>query len=348
MKSAIITINDYDNYGNRLQNYAMQKALENVGCDVDTIDFQDGISKSVNFNVWLYNLFNYKKAPQRRFRLFKRFTKDNINVIKKNSKSVNTNNYDLFVCGSDQIWNPDFAGFDYYFGGFVPKNKLFSYAASFGVDSIDGDYRKKCKKLLERFSAISVRENSGAFIINEITNQNAICNVDPTLLMEKNDWKLLEKKPNYNVPSKYICVYTLGEQSDEVKNYINELSLSLNCEVISLKDKDRNGIWYATGPSEFLWLIDHSYAVITDSFHGTVFSVIFNKPVVISNRIDSRKSMGSRIDSLLSVLDLKGRRMEELQIENVMAYDYSNCYKNIQTQKEISYNYLKKIIISKR
>ena len=348
MKSAIITINDYDNYGNRLQNYAMQKALENVGCDVDTIDFQDGISKYANLNVWLYNLFNYKKAPQRRFRLFKKFTKDNINVIKKNSKSVNTNNYDLFVCGSDQIWNPDFAGFDYYFGSFVPKNKLFSYAASFGVDSIDGDYRKKCKKLLERFSAISVRENAGAFIINDITNQNAICNVDPTLLLDKNDWKLLEKKPNYNVPSKYICVYTLGEQSDEVKNYINKLSLSLNCEVISLKDKDRNENWYATGPSEFLWLIDHSYAVITDSFHGTVFSVIFNKPVVISNRIDSLKSMGSRIDSLLSVLDLKGRRMEELQIENVMAYDYSNCYKNIQTQKEISYNYLKTIIISKR
>lgn len=348
MKSAIITINDYDNYGNRLQNYALQKALENVGCDVDTIDFQDGISKSVNLNIWLYNLINYKKDPQRRFRLFKNFTKDNINVIKKKSDYVNTNNYDLFVCGSDQIWNPDFAGFNYYFGSFVPKNKLFSYAASFGVDSVDGDYREKCKKLLERFSVISVRENSGASIIREITNQNVVCNVDPTLLLDKNDWKLLERKPNYTVPSKYIFVYFLGEQSKEVKTYIKKLSLSLNCEVIGLKGKDRDKIWYETGPSEFLWLMDHSYAVVTDSFHGTVFSVIFNKPVVISNRIDSRKSMGSRIDSLLSVLDLKGRRMEELQIENVMAYDYSNCYKNLQIQKEISYNYLKTIIISER
>ena len=212
--------------------------------------------------------------------------------------------FDYFVAGSDQIWNPNFPfNLDFNFLTFCEKNKRISYSGSFGVDSIPEEYQERYINYLNGFSRLTVREYTGQRIVNELIGENARVVVDPTLLLNQESWRLFSKKPHWLKMKRYVLVYFLGET-----NTLQELQDSLGdefskLEIINIHDKHLI-IPYAITPDEFIWLIDNADLVITDSFHGTVFSILMETPFIHSLR-KGGLNMSSRVDSLFRLVGLE-------------------------------------------
>ena len=181
--------------------------------------------------------------------------------------------FDYYLCGSDQVWNPLYHK-PSYFATFAAKEKRVSYAASFGISALPEQYACKYKDYLNDMQHISVREQTGAEIVQQLTGKDAISLVDPTLMLDKNNWKSISKKPKFNIESKYLLTYFLGTISEETDSYIKKIAEENHLQIISLHKFAKNDYWYYTGPSEFIWLIENASLVCTDSFHASVFSVI--------------------------------------------------------------------------
>lgn len=213
--------------------------------------------------------------------------------------------------GSDQIWNSSTLYVDpMYYLRFAPKNKRIAFSPSFGRDFI-ADYNKdKIQKWVSDFSAISVREDSGVPLIKSLTGKDAIQIVDPTLLIDGDSWrKILRLKGN---EGKYILAYFLDKPSFKALEVIKELKSHLNCKVIGIPylfdDMNYCDQVVPTGPIDFLELIDNATVVLTDSFHGTAFSINLHTPFYVFGReYGSAHSQNSRVDSILRKMNMIGR-----------------------------------------
>ena len=250
------------------------------------------------------------------------------------------NKYDYFICGSDQVWNYNFKTFnESMFLDFSPKEKNIAYAASFGIDKIENEYKNMFKEGMNNFKAISVRENEGKKIINDLDKSiNVDVVLDPTLLIDKMSWKKIAKRPNLNVPQKYILVYMLGKDS---MNYdaINKIAQEKGWSIINIMDKDSE--YYSVSPSEFLYLEQNATLICTDSFHSCVFGLIFNRPFVVFDRIDKNNNMSSRLDTLLDKFKLDNRKFNGNSITNDnINHDYSKAYEVLKEEKEKSIKFL--------
>ncbi len=317
MKIAIITITNGANYGNRLQNYATQYFLEkNFDCICETL--------KNNSSTLVYSLRNKlkKKIISPREEIFNQFNEQYIHFsnisISNWSREKKLKDYDIFLCGSDQIWNSSFKENDKAnFGYFIKTKPVISFAASFGTDEIEKNKKKKYAKYLNHLSGISVREEKGSEIVKELINKPCEVLVDPTMLLNASEWESLMKKPSV-MPTKYILTYFLGNVSKERKAKIEKYAKENDCEIINLMDK--NGKYYNMGPSEFLYLEKNAFLVCTDSFHSCVFAILFNTPFLIFDREDVMVNMNSRINTLLQKFHLEHHRFanqmnrEELQI----------------------------------
>lgn len=343
--SAIITICDNNNYGNRLQNYALSKVLDNLG--VNNVTLWDKNRNNLKSNIKLIiKLLLCRINPKfKRNVLFQIFTCKNTNVKYvdlNNLKSLN-NNFDYFVVGSDQIWNYNFKyAQDKDFLKFADYDKTISYAPSFGISEIDDEWKDKISDGLNHIKHLSVRENQGANIIRELSNREAQVVLDPTLLLSKEEWFKIEKKPKKMIKKKYILTYFLGKKSEQLKCELKSLSIDNNLEVINLNDmEDKN--FYSCGPSEFLYLFNHAELILTDSFHACVFSMIFNKPFYVFDRNSKGlKSMNSRLDTLLTTFKQEQRKVTSLEnIENVFECDYKQSYEILKIKQEESLDFLK-------
>ena len=305
-KVAIMTINSL-NFGNRLQNFALQKTIESLGYSVETIRrtgyLWDDNSLTTKIGDTIKRFLGTQKG------LFIRFDKQNITyssyIASPNyiNDSID-NEYDYFVVGSDQVWNPYYS---HRVGStdlllFTPGRKRISYAASFGVDAIPFEKKENFRSALKDFKAISVRESSGVAIVNELINKEAFLALDPTLLLNKTEWEKISVKPRTEPRNRYILVYTLGELPAYIESYINEHSKKNGLTVYDISQRSTTRKNTAIGPSEFLWLIDHADHVVTDSFHATVFSIIFHIKVRTFQR--EGLDMSSRIRSLAEMLDV--------------------------------------------
>ena len=347
-KIGILTLNSNNNFGNKLQNYALKKSLEKFNYNVDTL--------------WFYNSFKTHYAPLiklilpinkkiRRENLFENFTKKYLN--RKYYLNYNINNlYDKFVVGSDQVWNYNFKGvrnnFNRYFLDFADKEKNISYAASISVDSIDKDFEKKFENNLKNIKSISVREEKSEKQLKQITKRKDIQTlVDPTMLLTATEWENISIQPkqlkNYK-GKKYILNYFLGELSQERKNEIQRIAQENNCYIISILDK--NDPFYITGPSEFLWLEKNAFLICTDSFHSSVFAILFDRPFLVFERENKGwSSMNSRIDTLLSKFKLEDRRFNDKKItEENLKHDYTEAYKILEKERKKSEEFLKKAL----
>lgn len=326
MKIAILTIVDYNNYGNRLQNYALQNVLEKLGHDVVTVrnyhQFKPNVTtiqkirKLFSFS-WLKGKVDYvinkRKQQQRdkaRVSNFLNFTNKYINESQQAYYNVNDdygefNDFDCFVVGSDQVWNYQFRRFsDIDFAGFTSKPKI-SYAASFGVSSIPSRLERFYKTGLSNFFAISVRETAGKELIKSLINKEPFVALDPTLLLSKDEWKSLTVNyPAYN--EEYILLYFLGEPELETKEYIEYLSTKYNLKIKILGNPSDKDLWSAD-PFDFVNLFAQAKIVLTDSFHACVFSIIFNKNFEVFERNGTNGSMNSRMDTLLHDFHLENR-----------------------------------------
>ena len=195
------------------------------------------------------------------------------------------------------------------------------------------------KKELKKFKAISVREEAGKKIAKELTKREDIeVLVDPTMLLKKDEWEKLEKKPKkLETGKKYILNYFLGEISKEKKDAIENFAKENGYEIINILDT--KSPFYKTGPSEFLYLVHNAEIVFTDSFHACVFSILYNKPFYVIERVaKGMKNMNSRIDTLLNKMGLQNRKFEsviETNCEDI--YEEVNKKLNIEREKALSF-----------
>lgn len=344
-KAAIITICDNTNYGNRLQNYALHETLNKLNINNVTLwdksenTYRKKLVLLVKKVLAISNI-KYKKSV-----LFQKFTLKNISnnyVDLKKLKKIN-DQFDYFIVGSDQIWNYNFGyAEDKDFLRFADYNKTISYAPSFGISNIDETWKERISSGLNHIKYLSVRENQGAKIIKELINRDTEVVLDPTLLLSKEEWCQIQKKPKKMIKEKYILTYFLGAKSEKLNNEIKKLQQDNDLKVININDlKDKN--FYACGPSEFLYLFNHAELILTDSFHACVFSMIFNKPFYVFNRSTvGMKNMNSRLDTLLSTFEQEERKINSLEyIKDVFSCDYERSYKILKIKQKESLNFLK-------
>lgn len=350
-KVGIVTISDYTNYGNRLQNYALYKYLKNYNLDVETIQNIDGFyndNKKLIFKQKIKDFikrFLIFKISFRRYLAFANFNKNikfSAIMIDKDHISSDLNKYyDYFVVGSDQVWNPTFGRMsDIDLLNFASSEKRISYAASIAVDKIPKEDEARAKEAFNKFKKISVREDKGKEIVENLTGRKDVeVLVDPTLLLDSLEWEKLEKKPK-KLKNKYIFTYFLGDVSKERKKEIENFALKNECELIDILDC--NSKYYDCGPSEFLYLINHAFLVCTDSFHASVFSLIFNKPFVVYNREQKNcVNMNSRIETLLNKFDIMQRKYNGKLSNDILKYDYSNAYKKLKEERVKTEKFIK-------
>lgn len=375
MKIGIITIVGYNNYGNRLQNYATQEVLKSLGCDAETIINIPCDSGTLKSNIYKYSHILKKalkmpikesffkvidilkrKAPkfdetgidkknkqlnELRVNAFKEFSSK---YIKKTPYVITPNyipvgigeQYDFFVVGSDQVWNPIYrAGAPAInFLTFAPSEKRISYSVSFGISELPEKFVRQYTQLLSGMAHISVREETGAAIIEELIGETVDVLVDPTMMLSKEQWLAISKKAIHKPEKPYLLTYFLGEMTRDCKEMIDKIVKEKGMVVVNLADSE-DAKYYTADPSEFLDYIHSSEIFLTDSFHGTVFSILLEKAFIVFDRISTHSSMYSRIDTLLSKFNLMQRKAENIHnVNNIFTNDYTDLYTTLEKERK--------------
>lgn len=352
-KIGIVTINDNSNYGNRLQNYALEKLIRKQNFDVETIK-----NKSVynnlykknniyykliikNFFIWIKHIFD------KRDRCFKKFNK---NIKFSNFYFFNWNKglsarYDYFIVGSDQVWNPTIKRLtDFEILKFARPEQRIAFSASFGINKLPNKYNEKVSKELKQFKAISVREEVGKEIVKGLTGRKDIeVLLDPTMLLTLEDWKKVIKEPEKKIAKKYILIYFLGTISEKRKKEIERIAELNECQVINILDKEDQ--FYDSGPGEFLYLEKNAFLICTDSFHSSVFAILFHRPFVVFKREDKEENMNSRLETLLQKFNLEECWFNEIITKKQLECNYTNVDKVLNTERKKAEKFLKESII---
>lgn len=377
MKIGIITQPLDINFGGILQNYALQKVLVSMGHEVYTINRSRSEAPQVyNSNLYKRIVFHLRQLIKRIVRIpahqtYKeyicirsnciRFVQENIKITEdyKNQKAfnaiINKYDFDAYVVGSDQIWRPGFSHNIYNdYLDFCQKKmniKRVAYAASFGVNEweYNEEQTKECRRLVDLFDAVSVREDSGVDLCRDYLNVDALHVLDPTLLLEKDDYiKLIEKNGVEKSNGNLFC-YIL-DQNYEIDNLINEVENKTSLIAFQVKAPKyyyihKKGVdindYIIPSPIKWLRAFMDAKMVITDSFHGCVFSIIFNKPFWV---LDNKSRGNARFDSLLKIFNLESRRIilgnyEDVDLNSRINWDEVNIIK--KEWKYRSLNFLK-------
>lgn len=354
-KIGIITINDFNNYGNRLQCYATQEILKKMGVEPENIfNMKQTPSVKSIIKKRIKQILKYKGADIE-YRREANFNEFNKNIIFSKFKIINNkyderinDYYDNFLVGSDQVWNPEFeTTIDASFLKFVKNNKKKnSFAASFGISKLPTENIQKYKERISEFNNISVREEAGKDIINKQLNikKDVQVLIDPTMLLSIDEWNLIAMKPkNIKKDKKYILNYFLGKLSNERKKEIEKVAKDNNCKIINILDK--NDPFYISGPSEFLWLEAHAFLICTDSFHSAVFAILNQKPFIVFEREDvSYKSMNSRLETLLKKFKMEDRYYDGKITNKYLISNYREAFEILEKEKKKSREYLEKVL----
>ena len=347
---AVITLADFNNYGNRLQNYALEKLIVEMGYEVDSIvPYRPNIIKeAVKTVVRKKDVpFTQKMLQLKRLNNFLSFDKKYAHTYSINDNDFHTipiENYDCFISGSDQVWNPDWADYTYdkMFLRFCPVNQRISYAASFGVDEIPDKWREKYAVGLSEFHYLSVREKNAVEIVESLIGKKCEKVLDPTMLLDRYMWDEIKKVPKKVHGKNYILTYFLGEKTNSINAELMKYSQMYHCDIINLLDLKDNA--YAAAPDEFIGLISEAKLIMTDSFHATVFSIIYERPFVVYNRKGIGSKMGARLSSLLEMCGLLERKSERIRREQLFDCDFTDAKKAIEQEKEHSIKFLKSAV----
>jgi hypothetical protein len=366
-KVGLVTICDYQNYGNRLQNYAAQEVIKSLGCQVNTIvnvqkvgDQNENKKKYWELSLILMNVKNklwYEmnkakiiRSRNEKINAFENFTNEHIVetdfiITDTDYNHTHLDKYDFFLVGSDQVWNPNYRyGSPIDFLRFAPKEKRIAYAPSFGVSSISDEYVDDYKKWILEMDSLSVREEAGAKIIKDLTGRSAVVLVDPTLMLSKEKWLSLSKKAKNKPAKKYLLTYFLGAKTKELKKIIKKITLENDLEVVNLADIEYLKT-YSADPAEFIDYINSSSVFLTDSFHGAVFSILLEKPFIVFNRNGNIPSMSSRIDMLLSTFKLLSRKWEAINKNaDIFNVDFQHIPSILEFERKKAFNYLRKAL----
>lgn len=314
-----VTLYDNSNIGNRLQCYALYKLLADRNCEVtllrDRKEYQPNGKEILKNQIkHILGMFGNKKYG-RKYEMWKggfprraamqHFSETYLGKVidaSEGTEGIDFSAYDLGIVGSDQVWHhwhEDDEELSYFYLEFLPPEKRAAYAASFGFDHFRSDDIQLHKKGLQEMHYISCREARGCELVKELTGRDALHVLDPTLILDAAEWKKLENDASSYAKMQrgYVFIYFLGNINDEYKHEIEKHTAGKKIvDFGNLADEDIA----ACGPVEFLYLIDHADYVITDSFHCTVFSILFHKPfTVVRRQQEGFNKMFGRIEELL-------------------------------------------------
>lgn len=326
MKIKTITCHNVYNPGASLQAYALASYLRQLGHDVQNIDYQPGylrhypltgVPENSRFNrpglrlayqVTKFPRRLWERLTSRRKKAFDRFTAHYLPLTKQTYRSWEAlasapPDADLYIAGSDQIWNPVFQnGKDpAFFLDFVPEGKKrISYAASFAVEELSEEDQNRMQPLLQRLDAVSVRERSAVTILEKMGIRS--CQVmDPVFLLKRSHWERLAVHP---AEEGYILVYDF-DRSPVMSAIVKELAAKTGRKLVSLFPMEgADEVWQDAGPLEFLGAIQNAGIVLSNSFHATAFSLIFQKEFYVINR---EEKINTRMRDLLGVVELENR-----------------------------------------
>lgn len=361
-KIGIVTLHGYHNYGNHLQNLATKYILEKLGFDAFTTivrqpekkitDKLQGLSKEkiykllnskLNIKKRIYNTKN-RKIINNRKNYFKDFSEKYLSerfyTLHNSEDMKELDTYSYFITGSDQVWNPVYySNLPIYFLTFTDRSKRIAYSPSISRDKLPEEYHVTYKKWLEDMNVISVRENAGANIIKDLTGMEVPVLADPTLLLTKDEWLSISKRAKNRPDTPYILTYFLGGPTPETKERLNKIAKEKNMTIINLGDITEADT-YKTGPSEFLDYINNASAFFTDSFHGVVFSIIFQTPFKVYERQYKGASMYSRIKTILDKFNMREREATEFE-EDIFEMDFSGTNDVLESEYDKAISYLK-------
>lgn len=364
-KIATITYHASYNYGSNLQALALQEKVKMMipNCQYSIINLRTPIQKNMYKNIFelpgLKNkvkrmmFLNRKKEFMKKQEYFEDFIINKLNVTDEYSSLDELNkaklNYDYYISGSDQVWNLRAYDFDWAnYLEFVKKGKRISYAASIGPINykFSDEERKRIKQDIEKYSNISVREKSTADKIKEITGLDSSINIDPTLLLTKDEWNtLIPTDDGKTKLGKYIFFYDLKNKEEDwqMVKYISE-NLKLPVIITKLPAKYlykyNFNMKLDVGPVQFINLIKNADLVISSSFHGTVFSILFEKKFISINGMEDL-----RIKDLLELARLENQAINvhnyREKLNNINTIDFSPYRENIKKEIRKAELYLK-------
>lgn len=362
------------NYGGLLQEYALFETLTSLGVDPEIIDYE------INSEIYT---FSYKRnlrfltpekivdrilchlnsnsvaektaLPEQSKELFDVFRNERLHLSERiafeNLKDL-SKKYDGFVCGSDQIWNPSYNIPSFFLNFTEPRQTRVIYAASLGVSELTSVQRNEYARLLTFPDAISVREKDAVDLIQPLTEKKVELVLDPTLLLPSSVWKELAGEPENK--ASYVFCYFLGmdkEKVDAAKAFAEKHHLQI-IAVPFQNQKYQDDIFSAyhqgVGPIEFLKLIRYATFVLTDSFHATVFSVLFQRPFRVFPRDLRKNGMNGRIQTLLSYIEKKSYMIspQELHQTEILGDCNSDLYdlKEIEILRDKSRDWLERVL----
>ncbi len=383
-KVGIVSCYFKHNYGSMLQAYATQQVLDNMGVENETInidenvDFSNGKKKYYMTQITNFT-FIKSKLGMVKLKFDKKIKKDlgkNISIRDKKYREFEQKfrltapyktyselterckDYSSVLVGSDQLWLPVNVVADYYTLNWVPDdvNKI-SLATSFGVSTVADKYKEDYKKFLDRIDNLSVRESAGVKLVSELSNKEATLVCDPTLLLTKQEWMEIQQEERI-IKDKYILCYFLGNNIEHRK-FAERLKEKTGYKIVSLNHADEyvkySDIFadetpYDIGPAEWINLIRNAEYVCTDSFHGTVFSLINNTKFFTFERYsnkNSKVSTNSRIYSLLEIVNLKERILSGTEnVDDVLKYeiDFDKVNNKLEEFRNESKDFLEKAL----
>ncbi len=381
-KIGIITILKVNNYGAELQAYATQAILNKLGYNAEIIDylfyknpkhkktrkskpaFKHGFKKMLA--EWGYPIKTLiasslnKGNNVTRKKRFEKFHTDNTKMsecYRSIDELYNADlEYDTYIVGSDQVWNPGiYSSILPYMLDFAPVGKRrISYASSFGVSHIEDSQKGFYKEHLSKFFAISVRENNAVELVKDLSGKEATWVLDPTFLLNKEGWAKVAEYP-YDIKNNYLLVYELIPspyimELAKVMSQEKGLTLVRICKDAAPESKEKGIISIAdAGPAEFIGLFANATMIITNSFHGTAFSINFGKDFYTVT--PQHKQNNSRQQSLLGLFSLNERLLLEGTDINSVArtpIDYTIINRMVEREREKSIKFLKSAIDDKQ
>ena len=361
MQIKTVTCHDVYNHGASLQAYALQIYLESLGHTVEIIDYKPDYL-SGHYQLWsvdnpvydkpiVKQLYNLAKLPERlialkRKKLFDDFTAKYLHRTERRYRSNeelrrNPPYADVYVAGSDQIWNTLFQnGRDAaFYLDFAPKtSRKVSYAASFATENVVEEYKPFVCKMLQNFDAVSIREKCSLPLLASLGRADGVAVCDPVFLMSKTQWEGL--LPKLYEQEQYILVYD-SENSIAIKNITRRIAKERNLKIFNISasrigyaDKD----FWISSPLDFVRLIHDAQYVVSNSFHATAFSLIFQRDFCVVNRTEG---INERMKSLLESYHISERLVTHYVNDLLEPIDYREVNHLIQKDIEFSKDFLK-------
>ena len=352
MKAGILTFYGADSYGAVLQSYALEQAVVNMGaeCELVNINMRKKVAESkpaiplgLRSSAVAASIYAKKiqEASEKRKVLFETFRKEHLIISNEYFPEENiAADYDVFIAGSDQIWNFDIPDTDVrYFLPFARPEQRFSYAASFGNNPPPEKAYKWCAAELSKFSAISVRETGGCDIVRNLTGKESVVCLDPVFLPEIDHWYNLSKQAS---KPEHVLLFMLKydkELHQRAEGEANALGVPLKVVTAGFIPSLGMEAWNGTGVIAWLEAIRNAAAVYTNSFHGMAFSIIFKRPLRAALL---GGELAGRNDRIIELLDKTGLSpcLKSASFEP----DYDAAWNAIEPLRQESLAYLRAVL----